>query len=97
MKILVLGASGMAGHTIALYFKEQGHEVYAFSRKQFLFCTWIGGDAFDIDFLKNIVTTGNYDAIINCIGLLNQFADSAPEKAVYINSHLPHQTDYHYR
>ena len=49
MKILVLGASGMAGHTIALYFKEQGHEVYAFSRKQFLFCTWIGGDAFDIE------------------------------------------------
>ena len=79
MKILVLGASGMAGHTIALYFKEQGHEVYAFSRKQFLFCTWIGGDAFDIDFLKNIVTTGNYDAIINCIGLLYQFADSAPD------------------
>lgn len=49
------------------------------------------GDAFDIECLKNIVTTGNYDAIINCIGLLNQFADSAPEKAVYINSYLPHQ------
>ena len=29
--------------------------------------------------------------LINCIGLLNQFADSAPEKAVYINSYLPHQ------
>lgn len=91
MKLLVLGASGMAGHTIALYFKEQGHEVYAFSRKRFPFCTWIGGDAFDIECLRNVVTTGNYDAIINCIGLLNQFADSAPEKAVYINSYLPHQ------
>ena len=37
MKILVLGASGMAGHTIALYFKEQGHEVYAFSPSNFFF------------------------------------------------------------
>ena len=56
MKLLVLGASGMAGHTIALYFKERGHEVYAFSRKRFPFCTWIGGDAFDIECLRNVVT-----------------------------------------
>ena len=38
MKVLVLGAAGMAGHTIALYFKEQGHEVTAFSRKAFPYC-----------------------------------------------------------
>lgn len=41
MKVLVLGAAGMAGHTIALYFKEQGHEVTAFSRKAFPYCKWI--------------------------------------------------------
>lgn len=35
MKVLVLGAAGMAGHTVTLYFKEQGHEVTAFSRKAF--------------------------------------------------------------
>ena len=28
MKILVLGAAGMAGHTIALYFQQQGHQVW---------------------------------------------------------------------
>lgn len=90
MKILVLGASGMAGHTVTLYFKERGYEVHAFARRPFPYCKWIQGDAFDIENLKAIVTTGRYDVVINCIGLLNQFAESAPEKAVYINSYLPH-------
>lgn len=90
MKILVLGASGMAGHTVTLYFKEQGYEVHAFARRPFPYCKWIQGDAFDIENLKAIVTTGRYDVVINCIGLLNQFAESAPEKAIYINSYLPH-------
>lgn len=91
MKVLVLGAAGMAGHTIALYFKEQGHEVTAFSRKPFPFCKWIQGDAFDAEYLRAVIVDGDYDAVINCIGLLNQFAESAPEKAVYINSYLPHR------
>ena len=90
MKILVLGAFGMAGHTVALYFKEQGYEVHAFARRPFPYCMWIQGDAFDIENLKTIVTTGRYEVVINCIGLLNQFAESAPEKAIYINSYLPH-------
>lgn len=90
MKVLVLGAAGMAGHTIALYFKEQGHDVTAFSRKPFSFCSWIQGNAFDTGYLRAVIADGDYDAVINCIGLLNQFAESAPEKAVYINSYLPH-------
>ena len=33
---------------------------------------------------------GEYDVIINCIGLLNNDADSNPSKAIYLNSYLPH-------
>ena len=91
MKVLVLGATGMAGHTIVLYFKEQGHEVTAFSRNPFPICKWIQGDAFDAEHLRTVIVDGDYDVVINCIGLLNQFAESAPEKAVYINSYLPHR------
>lgn len=91
MKVLILGATGMAGHTIALYFKEQGHEVHAFSRKKFSFCYWIEGDAYNLTHLKNVVIEGKYDAVINCIGILNQFAESSPDKAIFINSYLPHQ------
>ena len=31
-----------------------------------------------------------WDAVINCIGLLNQMADKNPGMAVYLNSYLPH-------
>ena len=30
MKFLILGCNGMAGHTISLYLKEQGHNVKVF-------------------------------------------------------------------
>lgn len=90
MKILVLGASGMAGHTICLYFIEKGHDVTAFSVEPFPYCRTIVGDAFDTPFFQSMLVAGNYDAVINCIGLLNQVADSNPSKAVYLNSYLPH-------
>ena len=37
-KILVLGSTGMAGHTITLYFKEKGYDVTAFSNTPFNYC-----------------------------------------------------------
>jgi len=90
MKILVLGATGMAGHTIALYFKERGHNVISFSRTPFLFCENIIGDVFETEKFKSVLLGGNYDVVINCIGILNQDAENNPTKAVYINSYLPH-------
>ena len=32
-KVLVLGATGMAGHLITLYFKEKGYDVTGFCRR----------------------------------------------------------------
>lgn len=90
MKILVLGATGMAGHTIALYFKESGHNVISFSRTPFLFCDNIIGDVSETEKLKSILLEGDFDAVINCIGILNQDAENNPSKAVYLNSYLPH-------
>lgn len=91
MKILVLGCNGMAGHLISLYFKEQGYEVIGFARSatQLLDKTIIG-DASDMPFIKHILDEGNYDAVINCIGLLNQFAEENKAMAVLLNSYLPH-------
>ena len=34
MKFLVMGANGMAGHTICLYLKERGHEVVGFDLRE---------------------------------------------------------------
>jgi len=90
MKILVLGVNGMAGHTIALYFQQKGHDVYGLSRKPFHYCKNIIGDVFQFEELKRIFTEGRFDAIINCIGILNKSAEEHRSDAVYLNSCLPH-------
>lgn len=90
MKFLVLGATGMAGHTISLFLSEEGHEVTTFSRTVFPFCKNINGDIMDVVLLNSILLKENYDVVINCIGILNEACDLAPSRAVYINSYLPH-------
>jgi len=90
IRFLVLGATGMAGHTVALYLKEQGYEVTAFSINLFPLCNNINGDAFDEQFIKSMLLDGNYDVVINCIGVLNQKCDRHSSRAVYLNSYLPH-------
>lgn len=90
MKFLVLGATGMAGHTISIYLHEQGHDVTAFSKSPFPYCKNINGDAMDKAFVISMMKEGNYDVVINCIGVLNQDCDRDPSKAVYLNSYLPH-------
>lgn len=90
MKILVLGATGMAGHMISIYLNEAGHDVTAFSRKPFKYCKNINGDITDFNQLQTIIQDGDYDAIINAIGILNQDADRNKAHAVLLNSYLPH-------
>lgn len=91
MKLLVLGANGMAGHMISTYFMEKGNEVTGFDRGMVTHCTkGIAGDAQDKNLLTELIRQGGFDAVINCIGLLNQFAESNHALAVYLNSYLPH-------
>ena len=90
MKILVLGVSGMAGHTIALYFQERGHDVVGFSTTPFNYCKNILGNVFKFGGVKKILNEGNFDVVINCIGILNQSAADNRSNAVYLNSYLPH-------
>lgn len=90
MKILILGGTGMAGHTISLYFKEAGHDVTAFSRSKFSHCQNINGDITDFDNIKSILVEGQYDAVINAIGILNKNAENNKSLAVLLNSYLPH-------
>ncbi len=90
MKILVLGSIGMAGHVIALYFKEKGYDVTAYSMAPFPHCNNIIGNAFKTETFKSVLLEGEYDAIINCIGLLNQAAEENHSNALYLNSFLPH-------
>ena len=91
MKFLVLGCNGMAGHTISLYLKEQGHDVTGFDRRPSKIVDCIIGDAMDSNLITDLIGVNKYDSVINCIGLLNQYAENNKAAAAYLNSYLPHQ------
>ena len=90
MKFFVLGCNGMAGHTISLYLKEQGHEVLGFGRSKSQFFDSIAGDAQNTDFLRKIIAESKFDSVINCIGILNQFAENNKASSTFLNSYFPH-------
>lgn len=90
MKILVLGASGMAGHIITLYFKEQGYDVTGFTRKPIAYCKNILGDAMNPEDVKKAIFSENFDVVINAIGVLNKNAEDHKAMAVMLNGYLPH-------
>ena len=90
MKFLILGCNGMAGHMISTYLSEQGHEVSGFDRRESSMIKSIAGDAMNADFVRELVGKNKYDAVINCIGLLNQFAENNKAGATYLNSYFPH-------
>lgn len=89
MKFLILGCNGMAGHMITLYLKEQGYEVDGFARSESQLVKTIKGDARDTDLLGRTIKDGDYRVVVNCIGILNKFAESDHEAAVFLNSYLP--------
>ena len=90
MRFLIVGCNGMAGHIISIYLKEQGHEVVGFAREKSRFVETVVGDVLDFDHLKNTILNGRFDTVINCVGLLNQFAENNHAKAVLLNGYLPH-------
>ncbi len=90
MNFFILGCNGMAGHIISLYLKEQGHSVLGFARTKSKYIDSIVGDAFDTELLKKIIVENKFDAVINCLGMLNQFAEKDKASASFINSYLPH-------
>ena len=90
MKYLILGSNGMAGHLICQYLIEKGETVEAISRvKSKVCCTYIF-DISDFEKLHKIILDGQYDIIVNCIGLLQRDCDDNIYNAIKINALLPH-------
>lgn len=91
MKLLILGASGMAGHMLVDYFKLQSkHQVFYTTRDP----RNNGGlivDAADIATVDKLIEIVRPDCIINAIGVLNHFAEEDKINAYHINGFLPHR------
>ena len=91
-KVLIIGANGMAGHVISQLLKEDpvNFEVFSLARKEGKIKLNYLLDLFDSTQLAEIVSTVNFDIIINCVGVLNKYADDNPDIAKYINAEFPH-------
>lgn len=90
MKFLILGCNGMAGHLISLYLQEQGHDVLGLARSKSCYVPSVAGDVRDTALLRQLLEQGSYDAVINAVGILNQFAERDKATAAFINGYLPH-------
>lgn len=90
-KVLILGASGMAGHVIHHYLRQLDYDVTGIARTfPPFFPAAVILDVHNIGALDRFIASKQFDIIVNCIGVLNSAADSNKESAVFINSYLPH-------
>lgn len=91
-RILVLGSGGMAGHVITLSLRNYNdrYEVSDVSRGQNSIRPKILLDVSDFKGLEESYLKYKPDVIINCIGILNETAESNPDQAILLNSYLPH-------
>jgi dTDP-4-dehydrorhamnose reductase len=96
MNILVLGSSGMAGHVVSLFLREKGHSVTTVAARNALDKDTYLLDVTEIASLKDFLNCGNYDVVVNCIGVLIKQCEARKDLAVFINAYLPHFLENHY-
>ena len=90
MKLLIIGASGMAGHMITTFLMEKGHHVTTLSGSHSYDTNTILMDITNTPFLTTYLKDHYFDAVINCVGLLIKAAEKNPAQAILINSYFPH-------
>lgn len=89
-RYLLLGCNGMAGHTIGLYLQSQGHEVLGVARSASPVLRSVVADVRDADALRALLRAAPYDAVVNCVGILNAQAEAQKSAACFVNATLPH-------
>ncbi len=90
-KILVIGTKGMAGHIIFRYLKNlKSYDVFGIARNIEESDHTFNLDVSETEKLKKVMNEGEFDYVINCIGILNKDAEDHPSKAIWFNSYFPH-------
>ncbi|SDD91488.1 dTDP-4-dehydrorhamnose reductase [Paenibacillus sp. UNCCL117] len=95
--VAVLGATGMAGHVIALFLEEQGYNVYRMSRSIAPSDKNVQIDATDFNSLIAWLEEIKPDVIVNSIGILQKEADARPDLAIQLNAYLPRKLEQHFK
>ncbi|WP_436376245.1 dTDP-4-dehydrorhamnose reductase family protein [Cytobacillus sp. BC1816] len=91
MKVLVLGGKGMAGHMIVDYLRRQPQYNVIYTSRNKEDEDGIFLDITDSLKLEEVINNQKPEVIINCIGILNEFAEKNQKLAFQVNSLLPHQ------
>ena len=92
IKVMLLGSAGMAGHVLKYELQKIPDiiELVDVARSSEPARPKIVMDVTDFKFLNEIINEGNFDFIINCIGILNATAEDNPDQAILVNAYLPH-------
>lgn len=103
VRMLILGVTGMLGHTLFLSFlEEHGFEVSGTVRNRSELGKWFtprqqehilsGVDADDFDSILRAAAAVKPDIVINCIGLVKQLSEADdPLRAIPLNALFPHR------
>ncbi|CAG1772247.1 dTDP-4-dehydrorhamnose reductase [uncultured bacterium] len=102
MRVLVLGASGMLGHTVFRYFSEmteietfgtlRSHQALRFFDESLHQRLITAVDVENMDSLAAVLAKVKPTVVINCVGLVKQLAEANnPLLALPINALLPHR------
>jgi len=85
----------MLGHVVMKSFRDNGDDVLGIAMES------QGPDIYGIDAMSpafdRFLYINRFDVVVNCIGILNQFAENDPGMAVYLNGYLPHKLEKFYR
>lgn len=89
-RVLVLGSGGMAGHVIAYFLHERGHEVLGLQR-QIVPAPFelVSGDVLDFQLLASVISESRPATIVNAVGVLNTVANEDPARTIRTNAYLP--------
>lgn len=79
----------MAGHVVAEHLRSRGHEVETVARSTGTRPATHVLDVRDTARLDVVLTTGSFDVVVNCVGLLIQACERDPADAALVNSYLP--------
>ena len=102
MRVCILGAGGMLGHMLVRVLSES-HDVYGTSKQDWsataslarflLEERWIGGvDAKDITTVSKCFAEHQFDAVVNCIGVVKQRVHrTTDDEMIEINTRFPHR------
>lgn len=88
MNYLIIDPQGMVGDVVFRVLQERGNAVDGWDTD------WTkvvhSGDFSALTALKNTLSAGKYDAVVNCSAVINQEAERDKAAAAFINTFLPH-------